>query len=54
MNEIHQEEVEGEPEDDEERPLTLHDIIESLPLVSKDLTSLRETEQASASIEGYH
>lgn len=41
----HEGEVQGEPEDDEKGPLMLR---ESLAEVSKDLASLRETEQASA------
>ncbi|PON58634.1 hypothetical protein PanWU01x14_165240, partial [Parasponia andersonii] len=41
----HEGEVQGEPEDEDERPLLL---LESLPEVPRDLASLRETEQASA------
>lgn len=41
----HEGEVQGEPEEEEERPLLL---LESLPEVPRDLASLRETEQASA------
>lgn len=41
----HEGDVHGDPEDDDERPLLL---TESLPEVPNDLTSLNETEQASA------
>lgn len=41
----HEGEVRGEPDDEDERPSLL---LESVPETPKDLTSLRETEQASA------
>jgi hypothetical protein len=45
MIDHHEGEVQGEPDDDDERPLPL---LESLPEVPNDLAFLRDTEHASA------